>query len=872
MKTLIKNIILLPLLFLCGCNISISLVEKEQAEESLVSLMLKTDKSISKSSLHINETKIENICVFGYTNGKLDQYTYLNGNEDIKLYLRKGISYNLYAIANCGDIGVPSDESKIGEVMFSIPSISHLQGKTPLSWSKKGIIIHKDSESITAHLERLISKIWLSIDKSSLEGLFIRSARLCQSPLVVYPFMDGGSKVTDSRMVGDGDYASNTDIGHLNKGESIFFYTFENCQGSLLPENNDPWKKVPQSLGEKASLCTYLEIECEFGQDALYEGGVKYRLYLGKDNCSNFDVTRNHNIHISLELSEDAIEKISWKVDANVNPTVDLIWEQSVKAEYLYQYGEINFPNATNTLPIKINHGGSDILIGSDTAQSIESEGIHFHYIPTTPTKLYYYYTKTTGTSIKIQQGPRSGEYNIPSVDMHTHKVELSKNSVNEDGYDSISGTIKLLDSEGRNLPKKIFFHPNDIKAYYSYSQADDINRVNNLLTNKIVFYENQSNKSIDNFTVQNLTTQKDDSHILAKFSIYGLEADGEDDRVTTFYCLDSVTSNEIEETIAITPAFRDQKWLGEYTNLQAAPGSKKSSSLTLVIEGTGSSESIWEISRIPQGLSNTSTKPSAAMLGPKNKYVSFKKSSEILTLDFKTPAPFASGVQPNRADDFFPCGAMLIKGSVTNPYSGKTKVGHYTLDLILYVSVGVQVDIYPSGYTDRPSGEVTGISTSDLWWEFIPFNEYCLHAYSSFWKNSIFSRIRVVSQFEGKKVTTVYPSDRFSDMAFKTTLSKYYPFDYLSYYTSEIAGSLNSMKNQYFCFEFQTSVSSTTPYKELIVTRDKAKNYGDLSSYGDGSLGYYHIVRQYDIANYPVVYGPENYVYDIAEDALDYL
>ena len=384
--------------------------------------------------------------------------------------------------------------------------------------------------------------------------------------------------------------------------------------------------------------------------------------------------------------------------------------------------------------------------------------------------------------------------------------------------------------------------------------------------------YENKADKSMSSFTVQNLDTQKDESSIIAKFDIFGLEADGESDKATKFYCLDMVTDKEVAKDLEITPAFPDQKWLGEHSNLQAAPGSMRSRSLALAIDGTGASESVWEISRIPQGLSDTSAKPSASMVGPKNKYVSFRKDSERLTLEFKNPAPFAAGVQPNRPDDFFPCGAMLIKGSVTNPYSGQTKIGYYTLDLVLYVSVGVQVDIYPTGYTERPSGDVTGVSTSDLWWEFIPFNEYCFHAFSSFWKNSIFSRIRVVSQFEGKKVTSVYPSDRFSDMAFKTTLSKYYPFDYLSYYASEIAGSLNSMKNQYFCFEFQTSVSSTTPYKELIVTREKTRNYGDLSSYEDGSLGYYHIVRQYDIANYPVVYGPENYVYDIAEDALDYL
>ena len=73
--------------------------------------------------------------------------------------------------------------------------------------------------------------------------------------------MNGGNRAVDATEVGTGDYASEADVTLLNEGQEISLYVLENRQGTLLPSNEDPWRKVPDSLDETvAACCTYLEV------------------------------------------------------------------------------------------------------------------------------------------------------------------------------------------------------------------------------------------------------------------------------------------------------------------------------------------------------------------------------------------------------------------------------------------------------------------------------------------------------------------------------------------------------------------------------------------------------------------------------------
>ena len=75
------------------------------------------------------------------------------------------------------------------------------------------------------------------------------------------------------------------------------------------------------SLPEKEKLCSYLEIECEFDGSGLFDGDVRYRIYLGLDECTSFDVPGNASINIQLMLTGDGLKKVTWKANADVSVT-----------------------------------------------------------------------------------------------------------------------------------------------------------------------------------------------------------------------------------------------------------------------------------------------------------------------------------------------------------------------------------------------------------------------------------------------------------------------------------------------------------------------------------------------------------------------
>lgn len=84
--------------------------------------------------------------------------------------------------------------------------------------------------------------------------------------------------------------------------------------GRLLPNNTDPWGKVPSKLGSDAARCTYLSIYGDWRM-AMTEGTLDYNLYLGQDATSDFSIVRNTASEIVIELTSDgAFLQSSWKV------------------------------------------------------------------------------------------------------------------------------------------------------------------------------------------------------------------------------------------------------------------------------------------------------------------------------------------------------------------------------------------------------------------------------------------------------------------------------------------------------------------------------------------------------------------------------
>lgn len=273
----------------------------------------------TKSSISPDENAINDINIYAYRDGKLVEHVFMSNPTTVTFELNKGYTYNFYAISNMGKVEMPLNESQVGSnVNLWIATIDDLEECIPMAWKTTGVSITGSQKSVNVRLERLAARIGFTMDSSLVNGIRITSVRLCQSASVVRPFESGGSKITSEDESLDGDYATEQDLNDLNSGKTIHFYTLENKQDNLLPQNKDPWQKVPDQLGSKAGLCTYIEAIGEFEDGFLFKGSVIYRFYLGKDNTSDFSVIRNSDMLVTLTLTGEGLTEISWKVEPDV--------------------------------------------------------------------------------------------------------------------------------------------------------------------------------------------------------------------------------------------------------------------------------------------------------------------------------------------------------------------------------------------------------------------------------------------------------------------------------------------------------------------------------------------------------------------------
>lgn len=294
--------------------------ERGDCEEATVRFSLR-GQNITKSVIAPNEDAIFDLNLYAFCDGRLISQEYFESDERLEMKLLYGQRYNLYALANMGRVAAPIDERDfVKNCEYRIEEHCDLGQFLPMSWSCEAFVVDSWADRVTIDMERLVTKISFSIEKTALKGLEVNSVRLCQSAAVVRPFKnEDGSFVTGLDEILDGDYASAADLDVLNSGGQVTFYAMENCHGELLAGNDDPWAKVPDNIADKSSLCTYLEVDCTFREGYFYSGDVTYRMYLGTDGLSNFDVRRNSLLRVLLFLTDDALREVSWRVDADVS-------------------------------------------------------------------------------------------------------------------------------------------------------------------------------------------------------------------------------------------------------------------------------------------------------------------------------------------------------------------------------------------------------------------------------------------------------------------------------------------------------------------------------------------------------------------------
>ena len=281
-----------------------------------------TDSIETKSSITASETAVANLNLFIYYAGKLEKSSYMESPTSFSISLVKGRTYNMYVLANMGKVTAPLTEEEMKGYQYSISKVTDIKLVLPMCWSLEDQTISGSGPRVNINLERMVSRINFSIDSSELEEFNITAVKLYQGALKMYPFFEngnGGSRASNISEVGDGDWASSSDLAKLNSGQKICFYALENCQGELLPGNKSADSKIPTELPYAADLCTYMELTASHSGDykgmAVSSDNVTYRFYIGNDNCTDFNIRRNTDVNIHLIVTKDRIFDKGWKVD-----------------------------------------------------------------------------------------------------------------------------------------------------------------------------------------------------------------------------------------------------------------------------------------------------------------------------------------------------------------------------------------------------------------------------------------------------------------------------------------------------------------------------------------------------------------------------
>ena len=214
----------------------------------------------------------------------------------------------------------------------------------PMSGIINDLYLEKPSTPFTLTIRRLFSRYDLKLDYSRFEdeGWTVNAVSVMsgRANSVVPYFYSGdgvGYRASEDDLM-SGDYASAVDINTINNRdengksrEYITLYFLENCQGTILKDDGQPaqsWASVSKDLGDKVSCCSYLVINVRAIKDDVTRN-FQYRLYLGQDFRSDFDIIRNKRKKVSVRLGEEPDKYFAWS-----NPYMSAVRRSETVREY----------------------------------------------------------------------------------------------------------------------------------------------------------------------------------------------------------------------------------------------------------------------------------------------------------------------------------------------------------------------------------------------------------------------------------------------------------------------------------------------------------------------------------------------------------
>ena len=237
--------------------------------------------------------------------------------------------YDIYFLANAGEVDAPGREENIGDASFTVAGYSaFVDGGFPMAGA---LLDYRPEEGTVLQLEKLVGRYDISIYRNpantKAEYTFT-SGKMMACAGTVRPFAaeegDGrfaSRALSQADLLAQGDVLTAEDIAALNAGEAVTLYYLENCQGNLLPGNTDPRGKNADAVAaatgdaQRAALCSYLELTCSVVTPTISYPSATYRAFLGRDMTSDFSVVRGTSSRLTLDVVSDRVTASDWFVE-----------------------------------------------------------------------------------------------------------------------------------------------------------------------------------------------------------------------------------------------------------------------------------------------------------------------------------------------------------------------------------------------------------------------------------------------------------------------------------------------------------------------------------------------------------------------------
>jgi len=349
----VYGLLMMSLLGSCSENFQVD-SQFSDPKDAIIRFQINTDTPKDATTRSVNEDKINDLHVLVYNSaGELTGKSYTTFSSTtytVSVLTRSGTGCNIYAIANTGsptlfDGTVVSTETKLKAMTTNLATwntFNNTSGTVYLPMS--GSVTTNISAGTTSlqggiTVKRLMARITLNVGISSGSGVTISGYRIYGIPGRSYYVsrpLSTEDQTTDSQTARAGDASlpanpanwMNSGLVSLSDATSFStdFYTYENRAGvnsAITAQNQKIKANVPATPADSAA---YVMI---YGKASGYSN-LSWKIYLGANNTSNFNLKRNCKYTYNITLKpNDSDTRIIYKKSGIVWAGSNIYWNGS---------------------------------------------------------------------------------------------------------------------------------------------------------------------------------------------------------------------------------------------------------------------------------------------------------------------------------------------------------------------------------------------------------------------------------------------------------------------------------------------------------------------------------------------------------------